>query len=382
MQNSVLRLACLSARRISKQSLRSTTILPNIISTTSSSNTPIGANVHQRCTFTSHRHFSSTGGGGKDGDDDRTETTDKKSLKDVTIDDSETDDDPFGVTYQDGPDNLGPTLPPRYKRDPVTGKTTGETETELSSSDEETLKMSEDERVDSLERRIAEGWDEEGEEKIADRLRREEARLNVLGRGPRAASEESKTEGGVVGASKPLSEEEFRTFRKYLEKTDGEAKVSRDDIRVDPRRDGEIPGGGADPDLGWLAKATGKDDDSWMEDIMPSDLSPIKKMNRKEAKPLPKELLHHNNLELIKRYTTPAGQILSRMKTRLSTKDQRKVSKLVKRARHLGLIPYVGQWKLVDSGDHIKDDLERLQEWEIELEKRGLNVYKKTDGEK
>src|SRR5210317_1404381 len=43
-------------------------------------------------------------------------------------------DDPFGVDFEDGTDHgkLGPSMPPKYKRDSMTGKFTGETETELS----------------------------------------------------------------------------------------------------------------------------------------------------------------------------------------------------------------------------------------------------------
>ncbi|EED88776.1 predicted protein, partial [Thalassiosira pseudonana CCMP1335] len=59
--------------------------------------------------------------------------------------------------------------------------------------------------------------------------------------------------------------------------------------------------------------------------------------------PLPKKILHHNNLILLRRYVTPGGKIMNRVQSRLGAKDQRKVAKLVKRARHLGLIPHMGQ---------------------------------------
>jgi hypothetical protein len=58
----------------------------------------------------------------------------------------------------------------------------------------------------------------------------------------------------------------------------------------------------------------------------------------------------------------------------LGAKDQRKVAKLIKRARHLGLIPHMGQWKFEDHGffhDKTLEDEEK-RDWEIELEKRGL----------
>lgn len=71
---------------------------------------------------------------------------------------------------------------------------------------------------------------------------------------------------------------------------------------------------------------------------------------------------------------------MNRVQSRLGAKDQRKIAKLVKRARHLGLIPHIGQWKFEDHGhlhergfsqaDNDGDGGKR--EWEVELEKRGL----------
>ena len=74
---------------------------------------------------------------------------------------------------------------------------------------------------------------------------------------------------------------------------------------------------------------------------------------------------------------------MNRVQSRLGAKDQRKIAKLVKRARHLGLIPHLGQWKYEDHGNLYEDGLqesvstdesndEGKRDWEIELEKRGL----------
>lgn len=134
--------------------------------------------------------------------------------------------------------------------------------------------------------------------------------------------------------------------------------------------------------------------DDPLADILPSDLNPTRKVNRRHAQPVPKRLLHHNNLSLLRRYTTPGGKIMNRVQSRLGAKDQRKIAKLVKRARHLGLIPHLGQWKLEDHGylyergvldvDNEKKnsmsgdgggydgDNETKKAWEIELEQRGL----------
>jgi small subunit ribosomal protein S18 len=106
--------------------------------------------------------------------------------------------------------------------------------------------------------------------------------------------------------------------------------------------------------------------------LMPSDLNPAKKVNRRRAKPIPKELLHHNNLSLLRRYVTPGGQIMNRIQSRLGAKDQRKVAKLVKRARHLGLIPVLGQWKFEDRGSVKDPSIYEDKEWELKLIERGL----------
>ena len=138
--------------------------------------------------------------------------------------------------------------------------------------------------------------------------------------------------------------------------------------------------------------------DDPLADILPSDLNPTRKVNRRHAQPIPKRLLHQNNLSLLRRYTTPGGKIMNRVQSRLGAKDQRKIAKLVKRARHLGLIPHLGQWKLEDhgylyergvadvvvvpkkssmtsvSGGTTKDDDNATEKkpWELELEQRGL----------
>mmetsp|Transcript_26883 Transcript_26883/g.32592 ORF Transcript_26883/g.32592 Transcript_26883/m.32592 type:complete len:394 (-) Transcript_26883:58-1239(-) len=337
-------------------------------------------NTIRGSTFESNRYFSSKSGKNDDNNDNNSNNNNNNKNA----------EDPFGVTYQDGPENLGPNLPPRYKRDPLTGKLTGDTETELSPDDKKLLQMTDDERIQQLSSRIDTAWSNDDYlTNAADRIRREETALNVVGRSPKHANTSRPVvEGGVPPASAPLTEDEFGAFRGYLRQTrkDGEKfdlpargkDVSREDIRVDAASSSET-GADFDPDQDlarWLPAATGKKEDSWMEDIMPADLSPVKKVNRREAKLIPKELLHHNNLELLRRYVTPGGQILNRVNSRLGAKDQRKIAKMIKRARAMGLIPHVGQWKLVDEGDRINDDLERLHEWEIELERRGLSAYK------
>ena len=63
---------------------------------------------------------------------------------------------------------------------------------------------------------------------------------------------------------------------------------------------------------------------------------------------------------------------MNRVQSRLGAKDQRKIAKMIKRARHLGLIPHMGQWKFEDHGSLHDSTLDEKKDWEVELEERGL----------
>lgn len=49
------------------------------------------------------------------------------------------------------------------------------------------------------------------------------------------------------------------------------------------------------------------------------------------------------NTELMRRFVSPEGKILPGRRTGLSSKNQRKVTKAVKRARAIGLLPFSNQ---------------------------------------
>lgn len=285
---------------------------------------------------------------------------DNGSKNDVNVVD---DGDPFGVRNDDGDNNLG-RLPPEYKRDPLTGKFTGEKIVELDDEERHLLNMSEEESLDLLTKRFNSrtDWDEEKEEKLAEQIRKKEAAYNVLGR---KVSQKKVEESHSL----PLSPSEFSSFQEFM-KDEESIDVEEDDIHVQ-----ELGSAATSNDRRWRWFNNRKDftaEQELMEEIMPWHLAPQTKVNRRDAKPIPKELLHHNNLELLRRYTTPGGQILNRVQSRLGARDQRKIAKLIKRARHLGLIPTVGQWKLEDKGPT------NIQEedffWEKELNEKGLNL--------
>lgn len=55
------------------------------------------------------------------------------------------------------------------------------------------------------------------------------------------------------------------------------------------------------------------------------------------------EDINYKNVTLLVRFLDPRGRILSRRKTRVSAKVQRRVAREIKRARHLALLPYTAE---------------------------------------
>lgn len=311
--------------------------------------------------------------------------------------------DPFGVNYEDGEDHggLGPKkdLPPRYVRDSATGKFTGQVEQDLTEEEQRMLKMDDMDRHQIITQRLVKQWnksiDETGDSKhqadVARRIREEDMALNTLGRSVDAQSTKGIMDDGdeayedETGFSKPLSPNEFKSFRRFMEKEQG-VEVDEDDIPVQQTRDASpnfTHADNPDLDMQWLTVAAQRvmadEPDDPFVDLMPSDLNPARKVNNRKAKKIPRKLLHHNNLAFLRRYVTPSGQIMNRVHSRLGAKEQRKVAKLVKRARHLGLIPFLGQWKFTNHGNIYEKDIQEDREWEKELKRRGLVIRKKEE---
>lgn len=313
------------------------------------------------------------------------------------------EDDPFGVHFQDGDDNLGPKSPPRYKRDAVTGKFTGEQEEELTESQKKLLNMDALQEQEYLLDKVLNEWDMDASDDQSDetfpepvklkhlarRIREDNAGLTTLGRSVESQALKGKLEDGEdayldeTGFSKPLSSDEFKVFAKHM-KEDRDIDIGEDDLPVEPSNE-DVLGGYADTEelnAQWMSSSAmrfmddTKDDDPF-SDLLPSDLSPTLLVNRRKAKPIPKDLLHHNNLALLRRYITPSGQIMNRVQSRLGAKDQRKIAKLIKRARHLGLIPMSGQFVVESHGSVHEQDIDQDKNWEEELKRRGLVVNKK-----
>lgn len=334
------------------------------------------------------------GGGGWNHFDNATRFFSKKKKKD----DDDDDDDPFGLKYKDSTNvssgNIGDKdkLPPLYKRDEETGKFTGKIEAEFRDEDRELLNMSELDKERELTSRFLSSAKEGHLGGAADRIREEALALNVLGRHTVSAA---SSEDGV---SAPLTDEEFESLKQFLKEEygtdDAKAMLDQDkdanliataskssNARIrDNHEDEDNP----DINLKWMTADAQRqmqdlgvhtsleEEEDPFATLMPADLNPARKVNRRRAQPMPKQLLHHNNLLLLRRYITPGGQIMNRVQSRLGAKDQRKISKLIKRARHLGLIPYMGQWKVEDTGHIHESDIMEERDWEKQLLQRGV----------
>ncbi len=52
--------------------------------------------------------------------------------------------------------------------------------------------------------------------------------------------------------------------------------------------------------------------------------------------------IDYKDIVYIRRFVGPQGQILSRRRTTFTAQRQRELKKAIKRARHMGLLPFVG----------------------------------------
>ena len=245
---------------------------------------------------------------------------------------------------------------------------------------------------------------------MGERIRTTDIATNVLGRSVHGQKTKEVLEDGTetisrdteYNFSQPLTLEEYKAFEKYM-KTKHDMNISVDDIPVStqqkpnpigsPERN-STPGQMAMPkteeivpvhpdeaelSLKWLTSRAQRQmddslDDNPYSDLMPGDLSPKRVVNRKHAKIIPTKLLHYNHMSLLQHFIGPTGQIMNRSQTRLGARDQRRISKLIKRSRALGLIPYIGQFKIENHGWVHTDDIHTNRTWENQIEQRGLVI--------
>jgi small subunit ribosomal protein S18 len=339
------------------------------------------------------RVFSNKGGSGRDNDDKFV----GEELEKPTISE---DEDFFGVNFEDGADNIGPerSFPPKYKRDATTGRLTGEVEAEVTEEERNILKADPLERERRMISRLESHWQEEGADetglptelsKLGRRVRQAEMGLNVVGRSVQAQASKEELEDGTElgrkddGFSQKITPDEFESFAEYMKK-EHKIELSQEDIpSMDRMVKSEHKENADDRSLSmkWLSSRAQREMDDFMDDnpysdLMPGDLSPTRLVNRKRAKQIPVKLLHHNNIPLLKSFLTPTGQIRNRVQTRLGARDQRRVTKLIKRARCLGLMPFSGQFKAEHHGWKHAEDIHKMRPWEKELIRRGLVVQR------
>ncbi len=53
--------------------------------------------------------------------------------------------------------------------------------------------------------------------------------------------------------------------------------------------------------------------------------------------------IDYKDVDLLRRFLTPSARIQSRRRTDVTSKNQRKLAMAIKRARFMGLIPYVAK---------------------------------------
>jgi small subunit ribosomal protein S18 len=53
--------------------------------------------------------------------------------------------------------------------------------------------------------------------------------------------------------------------------------------------------------------------------------------------------IDYKDVDILKKFLNPHGRILSRDKTGVTSKNQRKLATAVKRARFMGFLPYISQ---------------------------------------
>lgn len=122
----------------------------------------------------------------------------------------------------------------------------------------------------------------------------------------------------------------------------------RDDRR-DDRRGGGGRFGGRDDRRGGGGRFGGRDDRREVSNVYtggaPADY--VRPQYRGRSRRVEGSInindVHYRNIPLLSKFLDPFGRIMSRRKTRVSAKVQRKAVKAIKQARHLCLLPYTGE---------------------------------------
>lgn len=66
-------------------------------------------------------------------------------------------------------------------------------------------------------------------------------------------------------------------------------------------------------------------------------------MEKKDLSNIDLTHIDYKDVAILKKFINPHGRILSRKRTNVGAKYQRKVAQAIKRARFMGLLPYVAR---------------------------------------
>jgi small subunit ribosomal protein S18 len=53
--------------------------------------------------------------------------------------------------------------------------------------------------------------------------------------------------------------------------------------------------------------------------------------------------IDYKDIEVLKRFLTPSARMIARKRTDVTAKNQRKLAEAIKRARFMGLLPYIAK---------------------------------------
>lgn len=58
--------------------------------------------------------------------------------------------------------------------------------------------------------------------------------------------------------------------------------------------------------------------------------------------------IDYKDIDLLRRFLSPNAKILSRRRTGVTAKNQRKLALAIKRSRYMGLLPYIAKQAVLD----------------------------------
>ncbi|GMI22076.1 hypothetical protein TeGR_g11035, partial [Tetraparma gracilis] len=150
----------------------------------------------------------------------------------------------------------------------------------------------------------------------------------------------------VAAAARAETEKEAREVRlSYLSELKAKWASSLRPVTL------EKPSDGSPPPANFFKRASAVadadvDSRTGRRRVTPDDVAPPRNLSRAAARKIDQAELRYTNLPLLREHVSDAGTILPRRITGVSAKDQRKIQRMVKQARNMGLIPHVGGWEV------------------------------------